>query len=43
MYDLTDENREIIAQGIAQYEDSSLVLPNALINFLDDLYRVHAI
>jgi hypothetical protein len=42
-YDLTDENREIVAKGIAKYEGGNFVLPNELINFLDDLYRLHAI
>ena len=41
LYDLTDENRAVVAQGIEQYEGGELVLPGELVAFLDELFRVN--
>ena len=41
LYDLTDTNRAIVAQGIELYAGGELVMPDALTVFLDNLYRIH--
>jgi hypothetical protein len=43
LYELTDENRAIVAQGIEKYGGGNLVWPNELMHFLDDLYRQDSI
>lgn len=41
LYDLTDDNRAVVAQGIEQYEGGEMVLPGELVAFLDELFRVN--
>lgn len=41
LYDLTDENREIVAQAIGRYDGGEIVLPNELVTFLDEQFRIN--
>ena len=40
MYDLTDSNRAIVAEGIQTYAGGDLAFPRDLIIFLDNLYSI---
>ena len=39
-YELTAENRAIVAEGIDSYVDGEMVLPRDLVIFLDNLYSI---
>ena len=41
LYDLTDDNRAVVAEGIEQYEGGEVVLPGELVVFLDELFRAN--
>lgn len=41
LYDLTDDNRAVVAEGIERYEGGEMVLPGELVAFLDELFRVN--
>jgi hypothetical protein len=41
VYDLTDDNREIVEEGIARYDGGVIVTPNELVAFLDELFRIN--
>jgi hypothetical protein len=41
IYDLTDDNRAIVAEGIDKYEGGEVVMPGELVTFLDNLFRVN--
>ena len=41
VYDLTDDNREIVEEGIARYDGGVIVMPNELVAYLDELFRIN--
>lgn len=43
LYDQTDDNRAIVAEGIEKYEGGDVVLPGELVAFLDELFRANPV
>ena len=39
-YEITSENRAVIAEGIDSYADGDTVLPRDQVIFLDNLYSI---